>query len=525
MADDLDIKRVQSLLVLLKEDENSFHTSLTNWSANLVKQIIGLKTNEYEIIRFKNDFLKCKTNEERVAFILKHENIKEKLYEIVDEKTYDTKSNAKDLQKAIKLREDGKKCLESQEWDNALWYYWRAIALSPFPGSQKHETDEMKIHLALCFYERAETLFQLKRYFDCLEDIENAVTFGLSLTSHPKLLLLKIKCSKFVGELQTMTQEAKQNLIDALEEYEAETNDAKLTEEIVDLIEEIKNPFGVRQQTEGKRKTFSGSLHNGDNKQLHSASESVELIISPEKGRHLIAKNDIPGGADLIVEKPYASVLCLLAYKDYCYNCFKELKQRGFPCETCDKVTFCGADCVKDASKYHKHECSFMNVLIDAEMYHLALRTLLVTGVPEAVNCLANTVEHSHAGDYSAVLALVEHSDNLPFLNSFCYTLVAIFYALVVRDKMKLFSSKDHNMLLKVASLLLCHIKQIIFNATNVSINEETELGPSIDGTKIGLGIYPTYSLANHSCDSNATAVFSGSTLFLKTRHNIKKGE
>ncbi|RWS12405.1 SET and MYND domain-containing protein (SMYD)-like protein [Dinothrombium tinctorium] len=529
MSDDLNLNRLQALLLQLQEHPSNYQISLTNWSLNLVKRVVSLKTNEYEIVRFKNEFAACSSNEEKIKFLLKNEQIKDVLYEVVDEMIEGNKAFGKDWQKARQHRLDGEKRAEEKDWESALWHYWRAIALAPFPGTRKNETEDSVKELPLAFFARAEVLFHLKRYSNCLRDIENALNFGLSFNTHPKLLLLKIKCSQFLGEMQTMAPEARQNLIDALEEYEADVKDPKLTEEIVDLIENIKNPYGTRPEVTFSTKSVSGSIYNGCNKKIPHASASIKSEFSEFKGRHLVSTSFVPGGSSLIIEEPYASVLCVLAYKDYCNHCFKALNQIGFPCETCDRVTFCDSDCAKKAKEYHKYECGMINSLVDAEIFHVAIRTLLVTGIDNAISSYKKLDNDSpsvvYPKGYSSILSLVEHSDKLPLINSLSYTLVASAFSLLIKDNLKLISAKDEQQLILVGAILLRHIKQAVFNGVNIMAQDETEYGLSIDGTKIGFGIYPTLSLVNHNCDPNCTTMFDGTKVFLKSMRNLEEGE
>jgi hypothetical protein len=55
--------------------------------------------------------------------------------------------------------------------------------------------------------------------------------------------------------------------------------------------------------------SVASSLFNGRHEYLHCTSSAVELAFSDDKGRHLIANQDIPCDELLICERPYACLL------------------------------------------------------------------------------------------------------------------------------------------------------------------------------------------------------------------------
>lgn len=63
-------------------------------------------------------------------------------------------------------------------------------------------------------------------------------------------------------------------------------------------------------------------LTNGTNPQLESASNSLKLTQSREKGKYIVASKEIDIGDVLLAEKPIAACLLPTHFSTNCHNCF-----------------------------------------------------------------------------------------------------------------------------------------------------------------------------------------------------------
>src|SRR5699024_10226231 len=123
------------------------------------------------------------------------------------------------------------------------------------------------------------------------------------------------------------------------------------------------------------------------------ATELIEIKRDEHKGRYFVAREAIPAGTWLLVEKPYSVV----EHKDFltskCNFCLKDLEpgdsdMAGYPCDYCKKVRFCCLNCVDEAYHlYHRHECGILGFLLAPGPLAGAhtFRILSMVGVEKAI--------------------------------------------------------------------------------------------------------------------------------------------
>lgn len=150
-----------------------------------------------------------------------------------------------------------------------------------------------------------------------------------------------------------------------------------------------------------------------ENGSISGASSSLSLNFSTERGRHLVASQDILPGQNLLKEKAFVSVLCpgegdSLLLQDssetvwdtrvtnadlYCHHCLKQLLA-SIPCCGCSYAKYCSQNCADVAwEQYHRTECPLGALLLTLGVFcHVALRTVLLAGFSE----VSRLVEWSH---------------------------------------------------------------------------------------------------------------------------------
>ena len=262
-----------------------------------------------------------------------------------------------------------------------------------------------------------------------LFDISNAFKYDYPL-SRTKLLLRKANC--FV---ETQRFGDAKDVIDSIDFKD----DKKQYEiQIKNLLETIegkgaKNPSNCINRTKAKPK-----IKFIANELMPNSSQALQLSTSPSKGRHFIAKEDIQVSDILFMERPFASVLLPHYYKSYCNHCYKKLSDVSvMPCLKCTQVMYCSDQCVADSwSQYHQFECGLLDVMHDIGIAHLALRTLLVCGIDNAITVASNPSPSltPYLNDYQSVYALVDHSNDFCFEDSLNYSLVASLLLILVEN-------------------------------------------------------------------------------------------
>nr|XP_014127221.1 SET and MYND domain-containing protein 4 isoform X2 [Zonotrichia albicollis] len=247
----------------------------------------------------------------------------------------------------------------------------------------------------------------------CLEDIARAESHGYPDRLLPKVLLRKAECLLCLGRLQDAQDvlrvlESKIALDGAMTTHL--TRLQKLSQLKVKLGEKEKCPEPARGEhggTQGEPEIWE------ENSRISGASSSLSLSFDADRGRHLVASQDMVAGQSLVKEEAFVSVLCpgdSLALQGgdtawdtratnadlYCHRCLRQLLA-SVPCQGCSYAKYCSQDCADRAwQQYHRTECPLGALLLTLGVFcHVALRTVLLAGFAE----VSRLVEMSHHGD------------------------------------------------------------------------------------------------------------------------------
>ncbi|NXM50269.1 SMYD4 protein, partial [Gymnorhina tibicen] len=300
-------------------------------------------------------------------------------------------------------REQGNREFKRGHYQAALRLYSKVASHEP-PGSPE---------VSVCFANRSAALLHLGHFEVCLEDIARAESHGYPDRLLPKVLLRKAECLLCLGRLQDA-----QDILGVLESKIALdrvmtthlTRLKKLSQLKVKLCEKERCPEPAREARGG---TQEKSEMWEENNSISGASSSLSLRFDAERGRHLVASQDIVPGQSLLEEEAFVSVLCpgeSLPLQDgeaawdtratnadlYCHRCLRQLLA-SVPCQGCSYAKYCSQDCADVAwQQYHRTECSLGALLLTLGVFcHVALRTVLLAGFAE----VSRLVGWSHGGD------------------------------------------------------------------------------------------------------------------------------
>ncbi|XP_054143425.1 SET and MYND domain-containing protein 4 isoform X2 [Melozone crissalis] len=300
-------------------------------------------------------------------------------------------------------REQGNQEFKRGRYQAALRLYSKA-ASHELPGSPE---------VSVCFANRSAALLHLGHFEVCLEDIARAESHGYPDRLLPKVLLRKAECLLCLGRLQDAQDvlrmlESKIALDGAMTTHL--TRLQKLSQLKVKLGEKEKCPEPARGEhggTQGEPEIWE------ENSRISGASSSLSLSFNADRGRHLVASQDIMAGQSLVKEEAFVSVLCpgdslALQHGDtawdtratnadlYCHRCLRQLLA-SVPCQGCSYAKYCSQDCADRAwQQYHRTECPLGALLLTLGVFcHVALRTVLLAGYAE----VSRLVEMSHHGD------------------------------------------------------------------------------------------------------------------------------
>ncbi|XP_005056961.1 PREDICTED: SET and MYND domain-containing protein 4 [Ficedula albicollis] len=300
-------------------------------------------------------------------------------------------------------REQGNREFKRGRYQAALRLYSKA-ASHQLPGSPE---------VSVCFANRSAALLHLGHFEACLEDIARAERHGYPDRLLPKVLLRKAECLLCLERLQDA-----QDILRVLESKIA--LDGVMTAHLTRLkkLSQLKVKLGEKERCPEPALEAHGGIQGEpeiweENSSISGASSSLSLSFDAERGRHLVASQDIVPGQSLVKEEAFVSVLCpgeSLPLQDgdtawdtratnadlYCHRCLRQLLA-SVPCQGCSYAKYCSQGCADMAwQQYHRTECSLGALLLTLGVFcHLALRTVLLAGFAE----VSRLVAWSHHGD------------------------------------------------------------------------------------------------------------------------------
>ena len=524
--------------------------------------------------RFKETDLKefslLKHDSDRVRFLLNHPLL-EGLLDIVPDYL------EKNAEKSNQYRAEGNKLFQKKRFKEALQKFNESVCTAPFsrstqrdPSEEGHQSatengsteenesgtlgnqdvplDEPKglgsDELALGLANRSAALQFLRKYDLAITDIDLAIRYGYPTDVQYKLLDRKGKCYIHLGKKSEAIECFKCGL-KFLETIKIDEVGKQLW--TLNFQKQMKHAETI---TEGKvnKKVKVGTntelppLSVGKSSKFECTSKAFEVDYDDECGRFVKVTEDINIGDVIGVEKPYTSVLFSTHYATYCYHC-SVIMHAPIPCHQCSNVGFCSEACQQAAwSEYHYTECNFMGWLSElwvAKMGQLAFRVTVVTGIeklrqffggeddltkvkPSAISGFSK--DGIYRNDYNAIFNLVTNHQYRLTDGVFHFTIMAVLLLKVLKQSDHFWSGTTPEDEVLVGASLVHHLYIVQCNAMNITsmkLNKDFRLCQPED---IGLALYPTAALMNHSCDPNIDLIFWGNVNVYHATSNIKAG-
>ncbi|KAI1231851.1 hypothetical protein IHE44_0007489 [Lamprotornis superbus] len=475
-------------------------------------------------------------------------------------------------------REQGNREFKRGQYQAALRLYSKA-ASHELPGSPE---------VSVCFANRSAALLHLGHFEVCLEDIARAESHGYPDRLLPKVLLRKAECLLCLERFQDA-----QDILRVLESKI--TLDGVMTTHLTRLkkLSQLKVKLGEKERCPEPAGERGGIQREPEiweeNSSISGASSSLSLSFDAERGRHLVASQDIVPGQSLLKEEAFVSVLCpgeSLPVQDgdtawdtratnadlYCHHCLRQLLA-SVPCQGCSYAKYCSQGCAEMAwQQYHRTECSLGALLLTLGVFcHVALRTVLLAGFAE----VSRLVAWSHHRDknlqnpeakckpLSEAPAAGAGSRGIPGCGSngwYQSSYQALFHLLPHTEQ----HSPEHKFLCTLSVVALC--KQLQAAGLEAAVlNQESsqqwskpkacektsdELSPELktvaeamlrhvlqlqwpgDGAvvdkkpvRLATAFFPVLSLLNHSCCPNTSVSFSGTAATVRASQPISSGQ
>ncbi|XP_058165379.1 histone-lysine N-methyltransferase SMYD3 isoform X2 [Dasypus novemcinctus] len=228
----------------------------------------------------------------------------------------------------------------------------------------------------------------------------------------------------------------------------------------------------------------------------------VEKFRPAGRGNGLRALASLRPGDLLFRSDPLAYTVCKGSRGVVCDRCLLG-KEKLLRCSQCQVAKYCNAQCQKKAWQDHKRECK-------------CLRSCKPRYPPDSVRLLGRVV----------IKLMEETPSDSEKLYSF-YDLESNINKLTEDKKeglRQLAVTFQHFMREEIQDASQLPPSFDIFEAfAKVICNSFTICNAELQD--VGVGLYPSMSLLNHSCDPNCCIVFSGPHLFLRAVKAIEPGE
>lgn len=381
--------------------------------------------------------------------------------------------NKKSDIKSTDLRLKGNQKFRAKEWPEAMWLYNQSLRFATV-GSE---------NMSLAYANRSTCFMQMKKYGQCLVDIELARKANYPDRLIHKLVEREATCLKLLNDESTKSEE-----------------------------------------------TTKLALSFDANAKFPCLANALKMQYNQKSGEHhVVATRDIDVGQIVLVEELFITSTHSQT-QTFCKTCLKGV-MNFIPCRNCVEFMFCDAECL-DTNGVHKMSCNPLHDQ-DKDSVRIVESVLIAVTAFPTVDALMEFVE----------CALSTRNFDVPKCNSDIQSKYSMFLKLKLivstkwmTDKMKSVVFWAYQMLLGMPEierciqskrekrflmhLILQHHLTLISNGSLFHQVDE-------DGIKTyeasGIGIFK--SLISYACVANTTFQRQGNKTFVYANRPIKRGE
>lgn len=463
----------------------------------------------------------------------------------LDQEDKDTKISP-DL--SSEKRNAGNTSFQKKKDEAALHLYSEAVMASLVT------TDEGKKDAALALANRSAVWVKMKKYQECLDDLEAAQYFGYPANILYKVVDRQAKCLAALGRVE----EAKTNynrVILLLKQSNLEpAKQETWKKEVLAELEKLKDLPEV--------KVIQPDLNllPKVNPKVPQFSDCVEVVYNPLVGRHGVATRDITAGEVLMVDTATTTHLLCGTRLTNCTNCASKVNPtKGKPSPLTLTARFCSTSCLKAGMEsYHPVEAK-MNIQKlfwskkedrfeeTSGNIFLTLRSITqkplqffldwndFTKVDETFGAEFSSPEDiCHYSDYRNIVNLEGHRDQQSYEESLGVAVNTVILLVLLREG-GYFGQKEtpYGASLspqeKTMASIMVHLQEgLRYNLHTITEVVTTNMnGLSMPQTReTGSALFPTLLLLNHSCDTNTLRLnVNGNQVMMVAKRSIKAGE
>ncbi|CAG4941880.1 unnamed protein product [Colias eurytheme] len=338
---------------------------------------------------------------EKVAAVMENEAIMSTICEVFSR--IQPLHRGKDARVSHERRLAAQAAIEAGDLSKAFGMASQAVLRAPMTGVD--EVIDGGVSLALALWVRSEVLLKMNKPYSALEDLKLALKERLPAKMRAQYYWRMGHCYK--GAKEPTRAKVSYELAGRLLGKD-EAAQKELQEDIASLDYTVKpnptlNKIGV-------------PLTGGGKLNIPALSNLVKITEEEEKGRFVVAKDQIKTGDVLLVDSPYAACLMSDYYGTHCLHCFKRLEnsETSAPiwCPKCSGITFCSVECRDTAvATYHTHECQFLDLFIGSGMSilsHIALRMVTQAGLDTSLQIHSTYIKNGSKSVEGTILNDIE---------------------------------------------------------------------------------------------------------------------
>jgi len=475
-----------------------------------------------------------------------------------DEEVVETFKSAIDLEDkeaqvssdlSTQKRNAGNQSFQKKKDQEALNLYSEAVFTSDVA------TEEGKKDCSLALANRSAVWIKMKKYEECLDDINAAVYFKYPDNMLYKLIDRKAKCQAALGLIEDARTSYNRVILllkqSNLDKDKQETWSKDIASELKKLDKETSVARASKEDQPLMAKT---------NPLIPQFSDAVELSYNPLVGRHGTATRDIMPGEVVMVDTGLSAHLTCSARMTNCTHCMKTIDRcRGKPSPLIFTARFCCFECLREAmSSYHpveakiniekmfwnkkeeKFEDMSGNILLTYRtITQKPLQFFLDQQDYDNVDDMfgvefPNPGEQCHYSDYRNVFNLTAHRDRKNSDELLSLSIRTVMFIVLLRHGGYLGTKETaYGATLSQAEAHLAgvifHIQEgIQYNLHSVDTVKPSQLsGITAPQTNcVGSALFPTLLLLNHSCDQNTLRLnINGNQVMMVAKRKIKAGE
>jgi len=441
-------------------------------------------------------------------------------------------------------RAAGNQAFQKKRDQEALNLYSEAVF------SSNVATEEGRKDCSLGLANRSAVWLALKKYEECVDDINAAIYFKYPQNMLYKLVDRKAKCQAALGHVDDARISYNRVILlltqSNLEPAKQEAWKKDITEELEKLKTRVNKPV---------QKKGPAQLLKSVNKNIPQFSDAVELSYNPLVGRHGTATRDIEVGEVVMVDTSLSTHLLCGTRMTNCTHCMKTIDlTRGKPSPIIVTARFCCTDCLQAAMEsYHPVEAKINiekmfwnkkegrfeemsgNILLTyRSITQKPLQFFLDNSDYDDVDDMFGVESVCEFSDYKNLFNLTAHRDRktkdelLSLSIRTAIFLVLLRYGGYLGDKETPYAATMSQSEAHLCDIIF-HIQEgIQYNLHCVdTVSPSTMSGITTPHTTtVGSALFPTLLLLNHSCDQNTVRLnINGNQVMMVAKRRIKAGE